>query len=96
MTERPLVRILGCSQSQFCCVTLSSCVAELHDIHMCSLGAGHDAVIAHIHEDGTEKDLTAKLVAKLREVTGAEYVTVQVERPGEHCDAPPSRYTESE
>ena len=71
-------------------------VAELHDMHVWSLGAGHDAVIAHIHEDGTEKDLTAKLVAKLREVTGAEYVTVQVERPGEHCDAPPSRYAESE
>jgi len=67
-------------------------VSEVHDMHVWSLGAGHDAVIAHIHEDGTEKDLTAKLVAKLREVTGAEYVTVQVERPGEHCDAPPSRY----
>jgi len=67
-------------------------VAEVHDMHVWSLGAGHDAIIAHIHEDGTVKDLTAKLVAKLREVTGAEYVTVQVERPGEHCDAPPSRF----
>jgi cobalt-zinc-cadmium efflux system protein len=71
-------------------------VAEVHDMHVWSLGAGHDAVIAHIHEDGTEKELTTKLVAKLREVTGAEYVTVQVERPGEHCDAPPSRYAESD
>ena len=53
---------------------------------------GHDAIIVHVHEDGTEKELTSKLVRKLRDLTKAEYVTVQVERAGEACEAPRSLF----
>ncbi|CAN5601733.1 hypothetical protein BH09MYX1_BH09MYX1_30890 [soil metagenome] len=70
-------------------------VAEVHDMHVWSLGAGHDAIIAHIHEDGTEKELTSKLVRRLRELTKAEYVTVQVERAGEACEAPRSLFKDA-
>ena len=71
-------------------------VAEVHDMHVWTLGAGHDAIVVHIHADGTEPHLVSKLARHLRETYRVEYITVQVEQPSEACDAPPSLFTEEE
>ena len=69
-------------------------VAEVHDMHVWTLGAGHEAVAVHIHADGSEPQLGSKLARHLRETYRIEYVTVQVEQPAEACDAPPSLFIE--
>jgi cobalt-zinc-cadmium efflux system protein len=69
-------------------------VAEVHDMHVWTLGAGHDAIVVHIHADGTEPLLVSKLARHLRDTYHVEYVTVQVEQPQEACDAPPSLFEE--
>jgi cobalt-zinc-cadmium efflux system protein len=71
-------------------------VAEVHDMHVWTLGAGHDAIVVHIHADGTEPHLVSKLARHLRNTYKVEYVTVQVEQPTEACDAPPSLFREEE
>ncbi len=71
-------------------------VAEVHDMHVWTLGAGHDAIVVHIHADGTEPLLVSKLARHLRDTYQVEYVTVQVEQPKEACDAPPSLFHEEE
>ncbi len=71
-------------------------VGEVHDMHVWTLGAGHDAIVVHIHADGTEPHLVSKLARHLRETYRVEYITVQVEQPAEACDAPPSLFTEEE
>jgi cobalt-zinc-cadmium efflux system protein len=70
-------------------------VAEVHDLHVWTLGAGHDAIIVHVHADTADATLSSRLSARLREVFEVEYVTVQVELTAEACGAPPSRYLET-
>jgi cobalt-zinc-cadmium efflux system protein len=64
-------------------------VAEVHDLHVWSLGAGHDAITVHVRarDGGT---LARRLSDRLRRSFHVEYVTVQVETPDEDCDAPSS------
>jgi cobalt-zinc-cadmium efflux system protein len=55
-------------------------VAEVHDLHVWTLGAGHDAITAHVRvSSDTSPDLARKVSDALRAEFGAEYVTVQLE-----------------
>ena len=67
-------------------------VVDVHDMHVWSLGAGHDAIVVHVHTDGSQSMLGAKLSAHLRRLYSIEYVTVQIEGTTEKCGAPPSNY----
>jgi len=70
-------------------------VVEIHDMHVWSLGAGHDAIVVHVHADGSQHPLLAtSIAAHLRKVYAVEYVTVQVEGPTEACGAPPSLFAD--
>ncbi len=71
-------------------------VVDVHDMHVWSLGAGHDAIVVHVHSDGSQPLLGAVLSSKLRDVFHVEYITVQIEGATEACGAPPSLYRESE
>jgi cation diffusion facilitator family transporter len=66
-------------------------VSGVHDMHVWSLGAGHDAIMVHVVAGKNDGHLGARLAAHLREKFKVEYVTVQVERD-DACDAPSSRY----
>ncbi|HSQ67529.1 MAG TPA: cation diffusion facilitator family transporter [Polyangiaceae bacterium] len=71
-------------------------VVEIHDMHVWSLGAGHDAIVVHVHADGSQHPLLAtSIAAHLRKVYAVEYATVQVEGPTEACGAPPSLFADS-
>jgi cation diffusion facilitator family transporter len=67
-------------------------VAEVHDLHVWTLGAGHDAISVHVHAASADPTLGSRLSAKIRQAFEVEYVTVQVEVSDEICGAPPSRY----
>ena len=64
-------------------------VTEVHDMHVWTLGAGHDAIIVHVRVTESHPDLGARLAKKLRDTFGVEYVTVQVEKTGDACGAVP-------
>jgi Co/Zn/Cd efflux system component len=66
-------------------------VAEVHDLHVWTLGAGHDAITVHVHASKPDATLCRRLSAHLRAKFETEYVTVQVEAGGDACGAPPSR-----
>lgn len=66
-------------------------VTGVHDMHVWSLGAGHDAIAVHVVAGKNDGHLGARLAAHLREKFKVEYVTVQVERD-DACDAPSSRF----
>jgi cation diffusion facilitator family transporter len=68
-------------------------VTGVHDMHVWSLGAGHDAIAVHVVAIKNDGHLGARLAAHLREKFKVEYVTVQVERD-DACDAPSSRFEE--
>ncbi|HWL87442.1 MAG TPA: cation diffusion facilitator family transporter [Polyangiaceae bacterium] len=63
-------------------------VREVHDMHVWTLGAGHDAIIVHVRSDDGDLELAARLSKKLRAEFSCEYVTVQVEKTDAACDAP--------
>ena len=63
-------------------------VHEVHDLHVWTLGAGHDAITVHVRAELTDATLSARLSQKLREVFEIEYVTVQVELGDDGCGAP--------
>jgi cation diffusion facilitator family transporter len=67
-------------------------VAEVHDLHVWTLGAGHDAITAHVHVSVADPSLPSRLSQHLREKFDVEYVTVQIEVGDEECGAPPSRF----
>jgi cation diffusion facilitator family transporter len=67
-------------------------VAGVHDLHVWTLGAGHDAITAHVRAKKNDPRLARRLSHKLREAFDVEYVTVQVEVDDEACGAPESRY----
>jgi cation diffusion facilitator family transporter len=58
-------------------------VVEVHDLHVWTLGAGHDAVTLHVRTDSRDPAFGAALSARVRELLGVEYVTVQTEVAGE-------------
>lgn len=63
-------------------------VLELHDLHVWSLGGGHDAITVHVRGEAGERGLGGRIERGLRDAFGIEYVTVQVEEAGEVCEAP--------
>lgn len=66
-------------------------VVSLHDLHVWTLGAGHDAVTVHVRTEAHDPTLGQCLSEKVRSALGVEYVTVQVEVGSETCGAPESR-----
>jgi cation diffusion facilitator family transporter len=63
-------------------------VVAVHDLHVWSLGAGHDAITVHVRATSTDVTLGHRLSERLRAALHAEYVTVQVEAGGPPCGAP--------
>ncbi len=61
-------------------------VASLHDLHVWTLGAGHDAVTVHVVTRTSDASLAQRLSERIRSLLHVEYVTVQVEVEGDHCD----------
>jgi cation diffusion facilitator family transporter len=60
-------------------------VAELHDLHVWTLGAGHDAISAHVSARSGDPSLASRVEATLRRHFRVEYVTIQVEVGGVTC-----------
>jgi cation diffusion facilitator family transporter len=60
-------------------------VAELHELHVWTLGAGHDAISAHVSAKSSDLALAARVEATLRRHFRVEYVTIQVEVGGVTC-----------
>ncbi len=60
-------------------------IAEVHDLHVWTLGAGHDAITAHVRAVAPDPTVARKLSNALREAFETEYVTVQVEAREEEC-----------
>jgi cation diffusion facilitator family transporter len=68
-------------------------ISAVHDLHVWTLGAGHDAITAHVRATSREPLLATKLAERLRRAFEVEYVTVQVESVEDPaCEAPPSRF----
>jgi cation diffusion facilitator family transporter len=67
-------------------------VTSLHDLHVWTLGAGHDAMTVHVHTDAADAAFGQRLSERIRKRLGVEYVTVQVEVEGGACGAPPSAW----
>lgn len=67
-------------------------VTAVHDLHVWTLGAGHDAVTVHVKTQSTDPTLGQRLGERIRSTLKVEYVTVQVEAPGEPCGAPSSTW----
>ena len=63
-------------------------VASIHDLHVWTLGAGHDAITVHVRTKMADPMLGQRLSEKVRATLGVEYVTVQVEVGEEACGAP--------
>jgi cobalt-zinc-cadmium efflux system protein len=61
-------------------------VAGVHDLHVWSLGAGHDAVTMHVRTGSQDPDFGKRLSERIRAELGVEYVTVQVEASGDPFD----------
>ena len=55
-------------------------VLEVRDLHVWTLGAGHDAISVHLRCTADADDLGARVADHLRKQFQAKYVTVQVER----------------
>jgi cobalt-zinc-cadmium efflux system protein len=53
-------------------------VLAVHDLHVWSLGAGHDAVTVHVRSDSRDPELGQRLSDRIRAAMKVEYVTVQV------------------
>lgn len=54
-------------------------VVSVHDLHVWTLGAGHEAITVHVRTDSSDPAFGRDLSARIRATVGAEYVTVQVE-----------------
>jgi cobalt-zinc-cadmium efflux system protein len=63
-------------------------IAEVHDLHVWTLGAGHDAITVHVRPSVADPTIGRRLSLALRKAFETEYVTVQVESPEEEeCGA---------
>jgi cation diffusion facilitator family transporter len=60
-------------------------VAAIHDLHVWTLGAGHDAITVHVLAGTPDATLGQRLSDRIRGALGVEYVTVQVEIAGTPC-----------
>jgi cation diffusion facilitator family transporter len=60
-------------------------VSSVHDLHVWTLGAGHDAVTVHVVTADGDPSLGQRLSERIRAVLRVEYVTVQVELQGQSC-----------
>jgi cobalt-zinc-cadmium efflux system protein len=60
-------------------------VAELHDLHVWTLGAGHEAITGHVRSTIADATLAARVEDALRGRYHVEYVTIQVEVGGVTC-----------
>jgi cobalt-zinc-cadmium efflux system protein len=65
-------------------------VDAVHDLHVWTLGAGHDAITVHMRAGSRDPTLGQRLSERIRTALGVEYVTVQVEVGDEPCGAPPA------
>jgi cobalt-zinc-cadmium efflux system protein len=63
-------------------------VASVHDLHVWTLGAGHEAITVHVCSPSADATLGQRLSERIREVLQVEYVTVQVEVGDAPCGAP--------
>lgn len=54
-------------------------VREISELHVWTLGAGHDAITVRVSSEDADFTLAQRLSHRLRQACGAEYVTVQVE-----------------
>ncbi len=54
-------------------------VIAVHDLHVWSLGAGHDAITFHVRTDSLDPAFGGRLSQRVRAMMHVEYVTVQVE-----------------
>jgi cation diffusion facilitator family transporter len=54
-------------------------VLAVHDLHAWTLGAGHDAVTAHVRTNSRDPAFGQRLSERIRAALDVEYVTVQVE-----------------
>ncbi|HEX8790269.1 MAG TPA: cation diffusion facilitator family transporter [Polyangiaceae bacterium] len=70
-------------------------VTAVHDLHVWTLGAGHDAVTVHVKTQSSDPTFGQRLGERIRSTLKVEYVTVQVEAPGEPCGAPSSTWENS-
>jgi cation diffusion facilitator family transporter len=66
-------------------------VVALHDLHVWTLGAGHDAVTVHVRTEVTDATFGQCLSESIRSKLGVEYVTVQVEVQEGPCGSPRDR-----
>ena len=62
-------------------------VIDIHDMHVWTLGAGHDAITVHVRANKSDPELGPRLSKKLREAFAVEYVTVQVETRADALEA---------
>jgi cation diffusion facilitator family transporter len=67
-------------------------VIALHDLHVWTLGAGHEALTVHVRTDEADPAFGQKLSETIRTRLALEYVTVQVECEGGACGAPRSAW----
>jgi len=63
-------------------------VVAVHDLHVWTLGAGHDAITVHVRTDSTDPTFGQRLSERIRGALGAEYVTVQVESMAASTEEP--------
>jgi cation diffusion facilitator family transporter len=54
-------------------------VLSVHDMHVWTLGGGHDAVTVHVKTKSRDPEFGQRLSLRIRSVLNVEYVTVQVE-----------------
>ena len=63
-------------------------VLDVHDLHIWTLGAGHDAVTVHVRTASQDPAFGRQLSGRIRALLDVEYVTVQTEVGSGPCDAP--------
>jgi cation diffusion facilitator family transporter len=70
-------------------------VREIVELHVWTLGAGHDAITVRVSAEDADLTLGQRLSHRLRHACGAEYVTVQVEWEADAASAPVASETEA-
>ncbi len=67
-------------------------IRGVRDLHVWTLGAGHDAVTVHVRAESPDPGLGKRLADRIRTDFGVEYVTVQVDPHEEHPADPDLRF----
>jgi cation diffusion facilitator family transporter len=63
-------------------------VIAVHDLHVWTLGAGHDAITVHVRSTSGDPAVGQRLSERIRSSLRVEYVTGQVEFGDDPCRAP--------